>query len=159
MALPTGTNRDFADAHKQSDVDADEFSQHHTLGTEPGQAASALHTHFGPWIAFPAAGGIVNLGGAFQPAQIRKSDTLKIVQLRGVLKNNSGGALAPGAIIGTVPVGYRTFIQDVATQWTDTGGVQQFLRYDVMVNGDLIIQNAIAAGTNFGLLGVGWYLN
>lgn len=160
MALPQGNHKSFADAHSQSDVDSDDFAQHHTLGTNPGQAAPGPHGHFGPWIDLPITAGIYTwIGAPWQKPQIRKSDSLKVVQCRGVIKNTSGLVYGSGNVFATAPVGYRPLQQDILHHWTDTGGTQQFIRYDVYPTGALTHLLAIAAGSNIGLTGLQWYIN
>lgn len=43
---PMGSDGDnFKDSHRVSDVDADQYAQHHTLGKSPNQAAPGNHNH------------------------------------------------------------------------------------------------------------------
>ena len=47
---PMGSDGDkFKDSHRVSDVDADQHSQHHTLGKGPNQAAPGNHNHDGTY--------------------------------------------------------------------------------------------------------------
>lgn len=58
------------------------------------------------WYAVPGAAGWTNLGGSFFTCQYTKNK-IGLVTLRGIAQNTSGGSLGPGAILATLPAGYR----------------------------------------------------
>jgi len=104
------------------------------------------------WKTFAAAGvayasGVAWIGGSFTEPQIRKSLDGDAVQFRGVLRTANAAAS-----LFTLPVGYRPPATEILSGWTDSGGVQAHLRYDITASTGLVsCSTTLAAGANFNL--------
>lgn len=89
------------------------------------------------WQAAPLGAGWIWYGAPFQSPEYSK-DALGIVRLRGMAKNTA--AMAVGAVVATLPDGYRPPAQTIHV----TIGNQVLNRVDINVNGQIILGVALA---------------